>query len=214
MRRTSQGTAFSSVMGNTAMQCGQVDRSTIHQAAQLDRPSYDALRMLFQQPFAPHGSDQHRHAVATVVAQFATPLASQKASEIVQEVMHTFRSELARQNCDLEQMIDNIGRELDRYHDTSKDVQKSAMDFYDEQYPMASERLRVIDKFMDDKEWMAKTLNRKARWTRVVQNAHDEVARIHELWPEGIHRTQVIRDKQQERRDAESELQSIEDTMI
>ena len=57
-------------------------------------------------------------------------------------------------------------------------------------------------------------LGRKLRQEAVVAEAQDAVARFQDTYPDGPFRTRAVRDKQMERKEAESELQSIEDAMI
>ena len=76
-------------------------------------------------------------------------------------MMMTFQSELARQKCDIDGLVDKASAEVETYHKAARLVHESAVLFYDEQYPMASERLKVIDRFHDDKDWAAKMIGRK-----------------------------------------------------
>ena len=214
IRKTGVGADFSSVMGDISSQAGRITRAEVFNVAVSDMPLYTALRDLFVNPRYPYNSNHHREQVCAVIAEFASSVAARAAWEDVSSLMLTFQSELSRHKYDIEDLVDKTTAEVGKYHAAVKDAHESAVSFYDEQYPMASERLRVIDRFVDDKEWITKMLGRKLRQEAVVAEAQDAVARFQDTYPDGPFRTRAVRDKQMERKEAESELQSIEDAMI
>ena len=214
IRRTGQGTGFSTVMGDLANQAGRITQSHVMDVAMSDGPLYVALRDIYLHPGAPVGTVQHQESVARVVSQFSSAVASQAAMEEVASLMFSFQSELARMQHDIDILVSRTSSRVDALNLTAKQLHGAAVEFYDDQFPMAADRIKVIDRFVDDREWVGKVLTRKNRQESIVAAAQDAVERLQQLYPDSAHRTRLVRDEQQKRRDSESEIQSLEDSMI
>ena len=214
IRRTGQGTNFSTVMGDIANQSGRVTQSSVMHVAMADGPLYVALRDIFFQPGAQIGSVPHRESVARVISQFSSTVAAQSVLSDVSSLMCSFNSEMARLHYDIDEAVSKANEKADVFNGVAKSLHAASLEFYDEQHPMASERIKVIDRFVDDREWVAKMLTRKAKQEQIVLQSQEAVERIQSTLADSGYRTRLVRDEQQKRKDAESELQSFEDAMI
>ena len=201
------------VMGSSLEQAAKINPHELIQSIAGDRPMLQALMRIMELP-GWVSEEQKQDQMAQVIAQGTAAQFERVFSERLPDLFYGLQSELHRHEQDVIRAIVDTAQANQHALKSTEGLKRVGVDIFEAQYPSSKDRLKMLDTYHNDMQWLAANERRRLELEGSMQRVQRDLNNIVRVVPDGPHRHVQIQAMQDSRRTIEDELKFIDNQIM